>query len=45
MNKEKKDNLQLDNVSTLRMKVKNNQYFNYIAMYTMKIPTKDKNTP
>ena len=44
MDKEKKDDLQLDNVSTFWMKVENNECFDDIAIYTVEIPTKDQNT-
>ena len=43
MDKEKKDDLQLDNVSTFWMKVENNECFDDIAIYTVEIPVKDQN--
>ena len=45
MDKEKKKDWELDNKSTFWLKVENNECFDDIAIYTVEIPAKDKNTP
>ena len=45
IDKEKMDDLKLENVSTFWMKVENNEGIADITVYTVKIPTKDQNTP